>query len=75
MNVNKGVLNTALEHVIMWMAVVAVRKDILGIPVMKVKIKIFTVTFICTATLLVKGYTINLIYHWLNSPYLYLLNT
>ena len=45
MNVNKGVLNTALEHVIMWMAVAAVKKDIQGKHVMKVKIKTFTVHF------------------------------
>ena len=38
MNVNTVVLHTVLEHVTMWMAVVAVKKDILGIPVMKVNV-------------------------------------
>ena len=38
MNVNKAVLNTALEHVIMWMAVVAVKKDMLDKPVIKVNV-------------------------------------
>ena len=38
MNVNTAVLNTALEHVIMWMGAVAVKMDILGIPVTKVNV-------------------------------------
>ena len=38
MNVNTTVLNTVLEHVIMWMAAVTVKKDILGKLGMKVNV-------------------------------------
>ena len=37
MDVNATVLITALVHVIMWMAAVAVKKDIQGRPVTEVK--------------------------------------